>query len=515
MERAAKTISYLTCEQVYQVWSSEPHLISVFDLRPKEQYLAAHIPGAISVRPEELSHELDHLGEKLAVIIAEELDKENSETEGAQVEDKDVKNRTQLGVLLESIVTGRENVVVMSRCHQWLERNHPVTGEGLNRTVLEFRKQEKSMLNQTQEKASGSASKVLLENGTVFHQLFEPESSTYTYIIADRATKEAAIIDPVLETVDRDLKLIEELGLNLVYVLDTHIHADHVTGASEIRKRTGAKTAVSKMAKVKCVDTNLEDGQELKLGTKTIRAIATPGHTDTCMTFAFEGMIFTGDALLIRGCGRTDFQQGSSDTLFESVREKLFSLPEDTVVYPGHDYRGITSSTIGLEKAFNPRLGVKNSREDFKRIMAELKLAHPKKIQEAVPANLACGELGDSRVLHPQVVDGIPEISCEDLLRHLPEAQAGRIQLIDVRRPDEFNNELGHVAGARLVTLGPELTEFLKNGDRDQEIVFLCRSGGRSGSATAESIQLGYKKTINMVGGMIRWNEKKFSVERK
>lgn len=500
MERALKSISYLTCEQVYQIWSSEPHLISVLDVRPREMYLAAHIPGAISVRPEELALELDHLGEKLAVIVAEEMTGQSSPAWFAA---------------LESIVAGRENVVMMSRCHQWLDLNHPVAGDGLKTTVLDFKKQEKRMVNQSMEKVSGSTSKVLLENGTIFHQLFEPESSTYTYLIADRATKEAAIIDPVLETVDRDLKLIEELGLNLVYVLDTHIHADHVTGASEIRKRTGAKTAVSRQAGVKCVDTGLEDGQELKLGNKTIRAIATPGHTDTCMTFAFEGMVFTGDALLIRGCGRTDFQQGSSDTLFESVREKLFTLPDDTVVYPGHDYRGLTSSTIGLEKAFNPRLGVKNTRDDFKRIMSELKLAHPKKIQEAVPANLACGELRDSRVLHPQVVDGIPEISCEDLRRHLPDAAQGKIQLIDVRRPDEFNNELGHVPGARLVTLGPELTEFLQKGDRNQEIVFLCRSGGRSGSATSESIQLGYKKTINMVGGMIRWNEKQFQVERK
>lgn len=492
MERMRKTATYLSCEQVYKVWCTEPHLIAVLDIRPKEMFLAAHIPGAISVSPQELSGELDRLGEKLAVIVSLETE-----------------------AVAEGVVD-RENAVLMSHCHQWLEMNHPVAGDGLKTTLLEFKRREKSMVNRTgDEKTSGSASRVLLENGTIFHQLFEAESSTYTYIIADRASKEAAIIDPVIETVDRDLKLIEELGLNLVYVLDTHIHADHITGASEIRKRTGAKTAVSKLAGVSCVDTGLEDGQELKLGTKTIRAISTPGHTDTCMTFAFEGMVFTGDALLIRGCGRTDFQQGSSDTLFESVREKLFTLPDDTVVYPGHDYRGLTSSTIGLEKAFNPRLGVKNSREDFKRIMSELKLAHPKKIQEAVPANLACGQTRDSRVLHPQIVDGIPEISCEDLLRHLPDAKAGKIQLIDVRRPDEFNNELGHVPGARLVTLGPELTEFLKNSDRDKEIVFLCRSGGRSGSATAESIQLGYKKTINMVGGMIRWNEKKFEVERK
>jgi rhodanese-related sulfurtransferase len=147
--------------------------------------------------------------------------------------------------------------------------------------------------------------------------------------------------------------------------------------------------------------------------------------------------------------------------------------------------------------------------------MSELKLANPKKIEESVPANLNCGILSGSRVLHPQVVDGIPEITVEDLYNHKLDVRNKKIRLIDVRRPDEFNNELGHVEGSELITLGPELTDFLRSGDRNQEIVFICRSGGRSGTAAAESIQLGYKYTINMVGGMIRWNEKKLPVERK
>lgn len=347
-----------------------------------------------------------------------------------------------------------------------------------------------------------------MRNGIIFHQLFEAESSTYTYIIADRQTKEAAIIDPVLETVDRDLKLIEELGLKLKYVLDTHIHADHITGAGEIRRRTQAQTAVSAQAEVDCVDIPLEDGQELLLGERKIRVISTPGHTNTCVSYAFEGMLFTGDALLIRGCGRTDFQQGSSEKLFDSVHGKLFQLPDETVVYPAHDYRGHTASTIELEKKFNPRLGIRKSKEDFKKIMAELKLANPKKIHEAVPANLACGRPKDARTLHPQTVDGIPEVSCEDVLNHSSDVVGKKVRLIDVRRPEEFSNELGHIQGAELVTLGPELTKFLENGDRSEEIVFVCRSGGRSGTATTESIKLGYKFTANMVGGMLAWNER-------
>lgn len=230
-----------------------------------------------------------------------------------------------------------------------------------------------------------------MKKDIIFYQLFEQETSTYTYLIADEQTKEAALIDPVLETVDRDLKLVTELGLKLKYVLDTHIHADHITGAGAIRQKTNAQTGVSAESQVGCADLLLKDGQELFLGDKKITVLATPGHTNTCLTYSFENMIFTGDSLLIRGCGRTDFQQGSSDRLYDSVHGKLFKLSDDTILYPGHDYRGQTASTIGLEKKFNPRLSIDTTRESFKKIMSELKLANPKKIHEAVPANLTCG----------------------------------------------------------------------------------------------------------------------------
>lgn len=232
-----------------------------------------------------------------------------------------------------------------------------------------------------------------MSHGIIFHQLFESESSTYTYIVGDKASGEAAIIDPVLETVERDLTLISELGLNLRYVLDTHIHADHVTGAGEIRKRTGAKTALSRNSGVDCADILFDEGYEFRLGSRSIRVISTPGHTNTCSSFLFEGHVFTGDALLIRGCGRTDFQEGSAAKLFESVRGKLFQLPDETIVCPAHDYKGIMTSTIGLEKQFNPRLGEPISKEKFLDIMANLKLADPKKMHAAVPANLACGRV--------------------------------------------------------------------------------------------------------------------------
>ncbi len=351
-----------------------------------------------------------------------------------------------------------------------------------------------------------------MKKDIIFYQMFEQETSTYTYLVADQLTKEAVIIDPVLETVDRDLKLVEELGLKLKYVLDTHIHADHITGAGTIRQKTQAQTGVSAESQVGCADLLLKDGDELALGNKKIKVISTPGHTNTCLTYAFENMIFTGDSLLIRGCGRTDFQQGSSDKLFESVHEKLFKLPDDTVIYPGHDYRGQTASTIGLEKKFNPRLSVAVTKENFKKIMSELKLANPKKIHEAVPANLTCGVSPTTRVFHPQSADGIPEVTAEDVQSRLGQIKSGQIKLIDVRRPEEFNGEFSHIEGARLITLGPDLTQFLESGDRNQEIVFVCRSGGRSGAATAESIRLGYKLSMNMLGGMIRWTERKLPV---
>lgn len=470
-------VSKMTCEQIYNIWITEPEIIALIDLRPSDEFESGHIPGSKNFKIEQLGEVLMKVGSKLAVLIADS----NQE---AQI-------RNNFNHL--------DNYVFMSQCHRWVELNHPLEGEGVKSTIIQFDK-----INKGES----------VNKDIIFHQLFEPVSSTYTYIIADKKTKEAAIIDPVLETVDRDAKLIEELGLKVIYALDTHIHADHITGAGELRKRLGLKSAVSAEAEVNCVDIPLEDGQELLLGDKKIKVIATPGHTNTCLTFAFEGMIFTGDALLIRGCGRTDFQQGSSDTLFKSVREKLFRLQDETIIYPGHDYRGLTSSTIGTEKKYNARLKEIISLDEFKKIMSELKLANPKKIHEAVPANLACGVPKDSRTIHPQVVDGTPEISVEDLFSHINEVKSNKVRLIDVRRPDEYNNELGHIEGTELITLGPDLTAFLEKGNKSEEIIFVCRSGGRSGAATQESIKLGYKFTINMAGGMIRWNEKKLPVVR-
>lgn len=342
----------------------------------------------------------------------------------------------------------------------------------------------------------------------IFQQLFEAKSFTYTYLLADSETKEAVLIDSVLETVDRDLKLIEELGLNLKYVLDTHVHADHVTGAGEIRSRLGVKTAVAKNANVPCVDVNLAEGDEIKFGPFVIQVLETPGHTDASLSFYCEEMIFTGDALLIRGCGRTDFQSGSADQLYDSVTKKLFRLPSDTIVYPAHDYKGFTSSTIEAEIKNNPRLGQGKTKQQFKEIMANLKLDYPKQIDVALPANMSCGmkTAGDGNTRQD-----VPVVMAEEVNQRANQ----NALLVDVRPPDEYNGELGHIRGSHQITLGPDLKNFLEGYDRKEEIIFVCRSGKRSEEAAKLGLDLGFKKVANLSGGMLRWNECGYPVERR
>lgn len=346
----------------------------------------------------------------------------------------------------------------------------------------------------------------------LFYQMFEQESSTYTYLLADEATKQAILIDPVLETIERDLKLITELGLKLMYVLDTHIHADHITSAGKIREITHVKTCVGKNSASLCADILLKDGDELRFGQHTIKALETPGHTDGCMTYMIGDKLFTGDALLIRGNGRTDFQQGSAEKLYDSIH-KLFDLKGDFTVYPAHDYKGHTKTTIELEKKFNPRIGGGKSKAEFVKIMSELKLANPKKIMEAVPANMACGYLQPSRTIEPSIKDGIPEVSSEQLHLKL-DSLKNKVLLIDVRTQSEFSGELGHISGSVLVPLGPDLTTYLEKLDRADEIVFICRSGARSGQATQISMDMGFRFASNLTGGMIRWNELAFPIEK-
>ena len=227
----------------------------------------------------------------------------------------------------------------------------------------------------------------------IFRQLYDAESSTYTYLLADPESKEAVLIDPVREQVDRDVDLLEQLGLRLKHSLDTHVHADHVTAAGELRKRLGIKTVLSKEGGAGCADILVEAGSRVPFGKRFVEVRETPGHTNGCVTYVLDdqSMAFTGDALLIRGCGRTDFQQGDSRKLFRSVRENIFTLPDSALLYPGHDYKGRMVTSVAEEKRYNPRLGLPKTEAEFVEIMKNLNLAPPKKIAEALPANLACG----------------------------------------------------------------------------------------------------------------------------
>ncbi|MEL7228079.1 MAG: MBL fold metallo-hydrolase [Cyanobacteria bacterium P01_D01_bin.36] len=231
----------------------------------------------------------------------------------------------------------------------------------------------------------------------LFRQLFDKESNTYTYLIADEHTKAAALVDPVLEQVERDYKLIGELGLTLEFCLETHIHADHITGTGKFRELTNCLGIVPVSAQAKCADRYVKHDDLLQIGSIQIRAISTNGHTDSHMAYWVNGThVLTGDALFIRGCGRTDFQGGDAGMLYDRVTQHLFKLPPETLVYPAHDYKGQTLSTVGEEKRLNPRFAGR-SREQFIDFMGSLNLPDPKKMMEAVPANQSCGQLAPVR----------------------------------------------------------------------------------------------------------------------
>lgn len=350
----------------------------------------------------------------------------------------------------------------------------------------------------------------------IFRQLFDQTSSTYTYLLADSGSKEAILIDPVFEQARRDKALIGELGLKLLYTLDTHVHADHVTGASLLRKHLGSKIALGAASGAEGADLYLKPGDRVHFGGRYVEARPTPGHTSGCMTYVLDdqSMAFTGDALLIRGCGRTDFQQGSSHNLYRSIHEQVFTLPDDCLLYPAHDYKGRTVTSVGEEKRFNPRLGGALSETDFSEHMDSLHLPHPKQIDIAVPANLKCGAPDEK---HPDVEPGwapvaytfagVWEIQPDWLEGHLAE-----VQTLDVRENDEFTGALGHIENAILIPLD-ELAERTGELDKTRPVVAVCRAGGRSAHATAVLQKAGFEKVANLAGGMLRWRAEGYPVQ--
>lgn len=244
----------------------------------------------------------------------------------------------------------------------------------------------------------------------IFRQLYEPESSTYTYLFGCRDTGQALLLDPVLETVERDLATLQALGLTLSHTLDTHIHADHVTGACRLRSLTGCKVAYPAMDNLPCADVGVSETSPLEVGGLAFRPLFTPGHTDTHHSYVVEQpgslRVFTGDALLIDGCGRTDFQNGNAETLYRSIHHKIFKLPGDTLVFPAHDYQHRHVSTVNQERERNPRLGGGKTLDEFVTIMASLNLPYPKRIDIAVPANRLCGDCLEEALIRQMEPEG-------------------------------------------------------------------------------------------------------------
>jgi len=349
----------------------------------------------------------------------------------------------------------------------------------------------------------------------IFRQLFDPRSSTYTYLLADPGTRQAVLIDPVFENARRDAALVGELGLKLLYTLDTHVHADHITGASLLKGALGSRIGVARSSGARGMDLAIEDGQRIAFGARSLEARATPGHTNGCMTFVLDdqSMAFTGDALLVRGAGRTDFQDGSAPTLYRSITTRIFTLPDTCLIYPAHDYRGLTCSSIAEEKAHNPRIGHGSSEGDFVGYMENLGLPHPKQIDVAVPANLECGRtnLADNRGTPDwaplrYTYAGINEIDPDWVADH-----AAQLRIVDVREAGEFNGALGHIPGAILMPLA-QVQEKASTLGKDQPTVLVCRSGARSAQAVTLLEKAGFTRVANLAGGMLSWNGQRLPV---
>jgi sulfur dioxygenase len=349
----------------------------------------------------------------------------------------------------------------------------------------------------------------------VIRQHFDSVSSTYSYLLIDPCSGDAVVVDSVLEQHVRDAALIRELGVRLLYSLDTHCHADHVTGAWAMKQAFGCRIGLAEVYGARNVDLPLRHGMVVRFGAEALEVRATPGHTEGCLSFvsADHRYVFTGDALLVRAAGRTDFQQGSAARLFESVHGQLFSLPDDCVVYPAHDYEGRTSSTIGEERRHNPRLGGGAKLEDFVGYMDNLGLPHPKLLEVAVPANMSCGQDAPGAEPAPpgwgpvvQNYAGVPEIAPEWLAAHLAE-----VEIVDVRSRAEFEGELGHVKGSKLVPLD-ELRSRMDEISSSRPVVLVCQTGKRSAMAAAILRKAGLSRVANLAGGMVRWRQLGFPV---
>ena len=337
----------------------------------------------------------------------------------------------------------------------------------------------------------------------IFRQLFDSTSGTYSYLMASRKGGEALIIDPVIEKVDRYLQLVKELDLKLVKAVDTHVHADHITGLGALRDRTHCITVMGENAKVDVVSMRVTEGDKLTIEGVSMDVLYTPGHTDNSYSFLMADRVFTGDTLLIRGTGRTDFQNGSSRAQYDSLFNKLLKLPEETLVYPAHDYKGDTVSTIGEEKRFNPRLQVK-SVDEYVDLMGKLNLPNPKMMDVAVPANMRVGLAQDEIArkgwaVTPSQATGL--VGQRD------------VALVDLRERSEREKH-GVIPGS-LHAPYPDLQENIRKGGMLHElalstgkrIVFYCAFGERSAMAVQAAQDAGIASACHIHGGLDAWRK--------
>ena len=333
-----------------------------------------------------------------------------------------------------------------------------------------------------------------------------------TYLIACPATRRAALVDPLKERVDRYLAVLGYERCTLDFAIDTHTHADHRTGTWELRDLTGARVVMHRRAPAPHVDVHVDDGDGLPLGELVLRVLHTPGHTPDGIAIAVGDRVLTGDTLLVHGTGRADFAGGDPGVQYDSIVRKLFTLPDETIVFPAHDYRGHTHSTIGEEKRGNPRLAGR-SREAYVELMTNLGLPLPENIQEALQANQSAIE--DGSVAFPPLAQlaRVREVTATELRTRLGTAAVPA--LVDVREPDEFRGELGHVPGSMLVPLRELPTRAAElESLREREIVLVCRAGVRSATAAAILTGLGFEHVASLKGGMLDWNEARLPVER-
>jgi len=333
-----------------------------------------------------------------------------------------------------------------------------------------------------------------------------------TYLVGCENTRKALLADPVRERIDRYLAVLAYHGLKLDTVVDTHTHADHATASFEFQRLLGVRLIMHRRAPVPRVDEYVDDGDSICVGDVKLDVLYTPGHTPDSISLYMGDRVLTGDVMLIRGTGRADFAGGDAGTQYDSITGKLFELPDDTLVFPGHDYRGNTQSTIGEEKQHNPRIAGR-SREQYMALMDSIEFQLPSKIQEVLQPNQTA--IDDDRTAFPDLAElnEVRQLSLDEVHARLKTDPAPL--LLDVREPEEYTGELGHIPSSQLIPL-KELSQRVSelNAYSDMPIIVVCRAGVRSTTAAAMLTGMGFSQVLNLKGGMLDWNDEGFAVER-